>query len=85
MKRKHNDRVEALLQQLTDVNTRYGELVPDYEEARERVRELEKQLEKLAKQLSEQEEKQKQMLLHMYNKGQEAERIEHADRVFTYI
>lgn len=78
----HNDRVEALLQKLADCNTRYADLVPDYEQAKERIRELEKQLEDLQQKLQEQEDKQNKMYLHMFAKGQEAERIDHADKVF---
>ncbi|TMW45118.1 hypothetical protein DOY81_009803 [Sarcophaga bullata] len=47
---------------------------------KERIRELEKQLEELQRRLAEHEEKQKQMYLHMYQKGQEAERIARADQ-----
>jgi hypothetical protein len=42
---------------------------------------LEKQLENLQKQLGEQEDKANKMYLQMYIKGQEAERIEHAEKV----
>lgn len=81
MKRSNNDRIEALLQKLAECNTRYADIVPDYEHAKERIRELEKQLEDLQRKLCEHEEKQKQMYLHMYQKGQEAERIARADQV----
>uniref|UniRef100_A0A182NTD7 GRIP domain-containing protein n=1 Tax=Anopheles dirus TaxID=7168 RepID=A0A182NTD7_9DIPT len=77
----NNDRFEVLLQKLAESNTRYCDLVPDYEQAKERIRELEKQLEKLQAQLQEQEDKANKMYLHMYTKGQEAERLEQADRV----
>ncbi|XP_021701937.1 uncharacterized protein LOC5564482 isoform X2 [Aedes aegypti] len=77
----NNDRVEALLQKLAESNSRYCDLVPDYEQAKERIRELEKQLEELHSQLQEQEGKANKMYLHMYAKGQEAERQQHADRV----
>ncbi|XP_065088913.1 protein quick-to-court isoform X2 [Ochlerotatus camptorhynchus] len=77
----NNDRVEALLQKLSESNSRYCDLVPDYEQAKERIRELEKQLEELHTQLQEQEGKANKMYLHMYAKGQEAERQQHADRV----
>lgn len=81
VKNTHNDRVEALLQKLADCNTRYADMVPDYEQAKERIRELEKQLEELQQKLQEQEDKQNKMYLHMYTKGQEAERISTADKV----
>ena len=81
MKRTNCDRIEALLQKLAECNTRYADIVPDYEHAKERIRELEKQLEELQRRLAEHEEKQKQMYLHMYQKGQEAERIARADQV----
>uniref|UniRef100_A0A182P4A8 GRIP domain-containing protein n=1 Tax=Anopheles epiroticus TaxID=199890 RepID=A0A182P4A8_9DIPT len=77
----NNDRFEVLLQKLAESNTRYCDLVPDYEQAKERIRELEKQLEKLQAQLQEQEDKANKMYLHMYTKGQEAERQEQAERV----
>ncbi|XP_075153390.1 GRIP domain-containing protein quick-to-court isoform X2 [Haematobia irritans] len=80
IKRSNNDRIEALLQKLAECNTRYADIVPDYEHAKERIRELEKQLEDLQRKLCEHEEKQKQMYLHMYQKGQEAERIARADQ-----
>lgn len=81
MKRSHNDKVEALLQKLAECNTRYADMVPDYEHAKERIRELEKQLEDLQRKLAEHEEKQNKMYLHMYQQGQEAERIARADQV----
>ncbi|XP_055916498.1 protein quick-to-court isoform X2 [Eupeodes corollae] len=79
LKRTHNDRVEALLQKLAECNTRYADIVPDYEHAKERIRELEKQLEDLQRKLVEQDDKQNKMYLHMYTQGQEAERIARAD------
>jgi len=81
MKRSHNDKVEALLQKLAECNTRYSDIVPDYEHAKQRIRELEKQLEDLQRKLIEHEEKQNKMYLHMYQQGQEAERISRADQV----
>lgn len=77
----NNDRVEALLQKLAESNSRYCDLVPDYEQAKERIRELEKQLEELHAQLQNQESKANKMYLHMYAKGQEAERQQQSDRV----
>lgn len=80
----HNDRVEALLHKLAECNSRYADMVPDYEQAKERIRELERQLEDLQQKLQEQEDKQNKMYLHMFAKGQEAERIQHADKVIVY-
>lgn len=79
--RDSQSRVEGLLIKLAECNERYADLVPDYEQAKERIRELEKQLEDLQKKLQEQEDKQNKMYLHMYTKGQESERISHADKV----
>lgn len=76
-----HSRVEGLLIKLAECNGRYADLVPDYEQAKEKIRELEKQLEDLQRKLQEQEDKQNKMYLHMYTKGQEAERITHADKV----
>lgn len=84
MKKCHNDRVEALLQKLAECNTRYSDLVPDYEQAKEKIRELERQLEALQHKLEDQEDKSNKMYLHMYTKGQEAERIQHSDRVLNF-
>lgn len=81
MKQKHNDKVEELLQRLTEINTRYWQLVPDLETAKERIRELEAQLEEASQKLQQQEEKQKQMYLQMFNQGQEAARLEHEKQV----
>ncbi|XP_017043840.1 uncharacterized protein LOC108089886 isoform X3 [Drosophila ficusphila] len=80
LKRSHNDKVEALLQKLAECNTRYSDMVPDYEQAKQRIRELEKQLEDLQRKLIEHEEKQNKMYLHMYQQGQEAERLSRADQ-----
>lgn len=76
MKKMHNDKVEALLQKLADVNTRYCELVPNYEQAKERIHSLEKQLEEASKQLQDEETKHKSLYLQMYNKGVEAAKFE---------
>jgi hypothetical protein len=81
LKRDHNDRMEALLQKLAECNSRYCDLVPDYEQAKERIRDLEKQLENLQAQLQEQEDKANKIYLEMYIKGQKAERIQHAEKV----
>ncbi|KAH8329219.1 hypothetical protein KR074_006000 [Drosophila pseudoananassae] len=84
LKRSHNDKVEALLQKLAECNSRYSDMVPDYEQAKQRIRELEKQLEDLQRKLMEHEEKQNKMYLHMYQQGQEAERITRADQVALF-
>ncbi|XP_026321458.1 uncharacterized protein LOC113231377 isoform X3 [Hyposmocoma kahamanoa] len=76
LKESHNDRVEALLQKLADVNTRYCELLPNYEQARERIHALEKQLEDANRQLQDGESKHRSMYLQMYNKGVEAAKFE---------
>ncbi|XP_076383227.1 GRIP domain-containing protein quick-to-court isoform X1 [Megalopta genalis] len=91
LKQKHNDKVESLLNQLAEVNTRYCEVRPSVDAAETRARELEIELEavknELAEQksvLNEQEEKNKQMYLKMYAKGQEAARIEQADQILEH-
>ncbi|XP_015109088.1 uncharacterized protein LOC107035939 isoform X2 [Diachasma alloeum] len=91
IKQKHNDKVESLLNQLQDVNTRYCELRPSMDAALARVKELEEELEITKAQLSEQmtlldeqEERNKQMYLKMYAKGQEAARLEQADQIFEH-
>lgn len=76
MKKAHNDKVEALLQKLADVNTRYCELLPNYEQAKERIHVLEKQLEEASKQLEDEESRHKSIYLQMYNKGKEAAKFE---------
>lgn len=76
LKKSHNDKVEALLQKLADVNTRYCELLPNYEQAKERIHVLEKQLEEVSKQLQDEESRHRSMYLQMYNKGVEAAKFE---------
>ncbi|XP_036138306.1 uncharacterized protein LOC105838914 isoform X2 [Monomorium pharaonis] len=90
LKQKHNDKVEGLLNQLSEVNTRYCEMRPAMDIAEARARELETELEAVKTELneqktllSEQEERNKQMYLKMYAKGQEAARIEQADQIFV--
>lgn len=85
MKQKHNDKVEELLQRLTEINTRYWELVPDLQTAKERIKELEQQLEEASEKLQQQEEKQKQMYLQMFNQGQEAARLEQEKQVINRV
>lgn len=76
IKKAHNDKVEALLQKLSDVNTRYCELLPNYEQAKERIHVLEKQLEDASKQLQDEDGRHRAMYLQMYNKGKEAAKFE---------
>ncbi|XP_011704401.1 PREDICTED: uncharacterized protein LOC105459807 isoform X2 [Wasmannia auropunctata] len=90
LKQKHNDKVESLLNQLSEVNTRYCEVRPAVDIAEVRAHELEVELEAVKTELneqktllSEQEERNKQMYLKMYAKGQEAARIEQADQIFV--
>lgn len=78
-----------MLNQLSEVNTRYCEMRPAMDIAESRARELEMELETVKTELneqktllSEQEERNKQMYLKMYAKGQEAARIEQADQVW---
>ena len=91
LKQKHNDKVESLLNQLAEVNTRYCEVRPCVDAAEARARELETELEavkaELAEEktlLNEQEERNKQMYLKMYAKGQEAARMEQADQILVH-
>lgn len=81
LKRSNNDRIEALLQKLAECNSRYADIVPDYEQAKERIRELEKQLDDLQRKLASYEQKQKQMYLHMYQQGQDVEDAAPSDQV----
>ncbi|VEN51818.1 unnamed protein product [Callosobruchus maculatus] len=76
LKQKHNDKVEELLQRITEINTRYWELVPELEAARERIKELEQQLEEASRRLEDQERKAQETYLKMYAQGQEAAKIE---------
>ncbi|XP_063626027.1 protein quick-to-court isoform X1 [Cydia splendana] len=76
LKKAHNDKVEALLQKLADVNTRYCELLPNYEQAKERIHVLEKQLEEASKQLQEEDSRHRAVYLQMYNKGVEAAKFD---------
>lgn len=82
LKKAHNDKVEALLQKLSDVNNRYCELMPNYEQAKERIHILEKHLEEVSKQLQEEEAKHRSVYLQMYNKGLEAAKFEIENKVY---
>lgn len=83
LKKAHNDKVEALLQKLADVNNRYCELLPNYEQAKEKIYTLEKQLEKASKQLEDEESKHRSVYLQMYNKGVEAAKFEIEKVIFN--
>ncbi|XP_043487886.1 nuclear transcription factor Y subunit gamma [Polistes fuscatus] len=79
LKQKHNDKVESLLNQLSEVNTRYCEVRPSVDAAEARTRELEVELEAVKSELDknkalikEQEEKDKQMYLKVHANEQEA-------------
>ncbi|XP_055681877.1 protein quick-to-court, partial [Lutzomyia longipalpis] len=82
IKRSHNDHVEALLRKLSESNARFVDLMPDYEQAKERIKELERELDALQEKLNTQEDKQNKMYLHMYAKEREALRINHTDQEF---
>ncbi|XP_076176512.1 GRIP domain-containing protein quick-to-court isoform X3 [Ptiloglossa arizonensis] len=91
LKQKHNDKVESLLNQLAEVNTRYCEVRPSVDVAETRAQELEAELQAVKAELTEkmtllneQEERNKQMYLKMYAKGQEAARIEQADKILEH-
>ncbi|KAJ8681146.1 hypothetical protein QAD02_016933 [Eretmocerus hayati] len=88
LKQTHNDKVEGLLNQLSELSTRYCETRPSLDAAEARTKELESELEKLREELAEQkalladqEERNKQMYLKMFTKGQEAARIQQNDQV----
>ncbi|XP_018570332.1 myosin-9 isoform X2 [Anoplophora glabripennis] len=81
LKQKHNDKIEELLQRITEINTRYWQLVPELETAKERIKELEQQLEEASKKLEEQEEKAKETYAKMYTQGQEAAKVERENMV----
>lgn len=76
LKQKHNDKVEELLQRISEINARYWQLVPDLEAAREKIAELEQHLDEACRKLEEQNDKHKQMYLQMYQQGQEAAKME---------
>ncbi|XP_060523308.1 protein quick-to-court isoform X2 [Cylas formicarius] len=79
LRQRHNDKVEELLQRITEINARYWELVPELEAAKEKIRELEAQLEDAVKKLEEQEQRAKRTYLKMYAQGQETARSERDD------
>ncbi|XP_063244117.1 protein quick-to-court isoform X2 [Bacillus rossius redtenbacheri] len=81
---KHNEKVEKLLQKLSDGATSYSELRKEHDRAQERIWELEREAETMKATIKEQEERHKSMYLRMYMKGQEAARFEHADQVLEF-
>ncbi|XP_044272437.1 myosin-11 isoform X2 [Tribolium madens] len=81
LKQKHNDKIEELLERITEINKRYWELVPELDLAKSKIKELESQLEDACQKLAQQEEKQKKTYLEMYQKGQEAANLERENRV----
>nr|KAF7390480.1 hypothetical protein H0235_017642 [Vespula pensylvanica] len=88
LKQKHNDKVESLLNQLSEVNTRYCEVRPSVDAAEARTRELEVELEAVKSELDkkkalikEQEEKDKQMYLKVHANEQETARTEKTDQI----
>lgn len=77
LKQKHNDKIEELLQRITDINKRYWELVPELDLAKERIKELESQLEDACQKLeAEEAERKKKEFLE-----EEAARLEKDDKV----
>ncbi|XP_072383594.1 protein quick-to-court isoform X3 [Diabrotica undecimpunctata] len=54
LKQKHNEKIEELLQRISEINARYWQIVPELEEAKERIKELAHQLEEASKKLDEQ-------------------------------
>ncbi|XP_008196760.1 protein quick-to-court isoform X2 [Tribolium castaneum] len=81
LKQKHNDKIEELLQRITEINKRYWELVPELDLAKSKIKELESQLEEACQKLAQQEEKQKKTYLEMYRQGHEAANLERENRV----
>lgn len=59
-------------------------MLPKYEELVEKNRELEKDNEMLQKTIENQDERHKNVYLKMYLKGQEAEKLQHANQVAEF-
>ncbi|XP_075216779.1 GRIP domain-containing protein quick-to-court isoform X3 [Lycorma delicatula] len=76
LREKHNDKVDSLLQRITETNDRYYELRPKFEAAEKKIHDLEQENETLKKNYEEAEEKHKAMYLEIYKKGQEAAQLE---------
>lgn len=77
LKQKHNDKIEELLQRITDINKRYWELVPELDLAKERIKELESQLEDACQKLQKEDEERK--VIKFLEEG--ATRLEKDDKV----
>lgn len=77
LKQKHNDKIEELLQRITDINKRYWELVPELDLAKERIKELESQLEDACQKLQKEDEERKE--IKFLEEG--ATRLEKDDKV----
>ncbi|GAB6019646.1 hypothetical protein CHUAL_001204 [Chamberlinius hualienensis] len=84
MKEKYNDKIETLLQKLSDANIKYFDLRPKFDRAQEIVKQQEAQISRLEKENEEQDKRHHQMYLKMYKKGQEAAKFEHADEVLEF-
>lgn len=76
MRQKHNDKIEELLQRISEINSRYWQLVPELEAAKDRIKELEAHLEEASTKLQEQEINQRDNYLKMYNQGHQAAKME---------
>lgn len=63
---------------------RYWQLVPELEQAKERIKELEQRLEEASKNLEEQESKARETYKQMYEQGKEAAKFEQ-ENVVSYI
>ncbi|CAG9864540.1 unnamed protein product [Phyllotreta striolata] len=53
VRQKHNEKVEELLTRINEINTRYWQMVPELEAAKERIKELEQRLEEAGRKLEE--------------------------------
>ncbi|CAG9763128.1 unnamed protein product [Ceutorhynchus assimilis] len=60
LKQKHNNKIEELLQRITEINARYWDLVPELDIAKDKIRELEIQLELASENLQKHQEKNKE-------------------------
>ncbi|XP_054719722.1 protein quick-to-court-like [Uloborus diversus] len=76
LKERFTERVDDLLQKLTDANTRYLELRPLFERAQDKIEHIETQLSEVQRDMESQEEYHSQMYLKMYRKGQASARQE---------
>lgn len=60
-------------------------MVPDYEQAKEKIQELEKQLDEVVARLQEQEKSQKDLYLQMYNKGVQTAKFEQQEQLALVV